>query len=89
MSFSGQLKEAIQKPLRVFPNVEDGTDVRVFDLGSRGFSVTLFDVDSRNTVQSMKIFKSLDQAVRYAEKIAGRAHEAKVGRTVRDNSGRG
>ena len=57
--------------IATFPNVEEGTEGRVFDLGYNGFSAMLFDVDSGNTVGGRVYPRDMKQkALEYAEKIA-------------------
>lgn len=54
-----------------FPNEEEGTEGRVFDLGHQGFSAMLFDVDSGNTVGGRIYPREMKQkALAYAEKMA-------------------
>lgn len=57
--------------IATFPNVKEGTEGRVFDLGYNGFSAMLFDVDSGNTVGGRVYPRDMKQkALEYAEKIA-------------------
>lgn len=48
---------------------EEGMEARMFDLGERGFSVTLVDTDSGETVPTYRFFKDRDAAIAYAEEI--------------------
>jgi hypothetical protein len=59
------------KLIETFPNEEDGTEGRVFDLGHQGYSAMLFDVDSGNTVGGRIYPREMKQkALDYAKKIA-------------------
>jgi len=60
------------KPIITFSDEDSGTESRVFDLGANGYSVTLFDIDSGNTLPGIKIYKRADKskAIEQAKKIA-------------------
>ena len=61
---------AAQKPIKVFQDEEAGTESRIFDNGSKGYYVALFDVESGNTLPFHMVFKDLEKAIQYAKKIA-------------------
>lgn len=61
---------ASKEPVERFLDEESGTESRVFDLGSKGFSVSLVDLDSGNTFPVHRFFASLDLAIQFAKKIA-------------------
>lgn len=68
---------ADQQPLHAFRNEEDGVEARVWDLGPRGYSVTLFDLDAEETVQASRVFRRAAEAeaIAFAKSLVGKSVE--------------
>ena len=68
MNFKDRLKEILQeaKPVATFTNKKDGIESAVTKT-SKGFSVTLKDIDAGEVLPTAKIFKDKKEAIAYAK----------------------